>query len=101
MSGNHGPWAAITDGDRAVSLAHCARLTDRAAEVGVETNEAHRGCGLAATAVNAWADQLAARDLILFYSADEDNIASHRVAQKCKATPLGHLIHITPAVTAD
>lgn len=54
----------------------------------------------AAIAVNAWVKQLAAQGLILFYSADDDNIASHRVAQKCKATPLGHLIHITPAVTA-
>ncbi|NKY32017.1 hypothetical protein HGA13_02870 [Nocardia speluncae] len=50
--------------------------------------------------MNAWVKQLAAQGLILFYSADDDNIASHRVAQKCKATPLGHLIHITPAVTA-
>lgn len=94
MSGGHGPWAAIADHGQVVSLAHCARLSWRAAEVGVQTEEGQRGRGLAVIAVGAWTGQVTERGLVAFYSADEDNIASHRVAAKCRATPLGRLIQI-------
>lgn len=91
LSGEHGPWAALADEDQVVSLAHCARLTERAAEVGVQTKDGHRGRGLASMVVRAWAALLAPHDKVLFYSAFEDNSASHRVAAKCGAEPLGML----------
>lgn len=99
MSGRHGPWAAIADDTHVVSLAHCARLTAQAAEVGVETNADQRGRGLASIAVNAWGNQLADQGLVMFYSADESNIASHRTASKCRAISLGCLVQI--AVSAE
>jgi RimJ/RimL family protein N-acetyltransferase len=94
MSGEHGPWAALADGDQVVSLAHCARLTERAAEVGVQTEDAHRGRGLAPVVVRAWAVLLAPAGKVLFYSALEDNRASHRVAAKSGGTPVGMLCRV-------
>jgi RimJ/RimL family protein N-acetyltransferase len=89
-----GPWAALTDEGRVVSLAHCARLTDRAAEVGVRTEDAYKGRGLASVVVHAWAALFARTNKVLFYSAFEDNKASHRVAAKCGAEPLGMLCRL-------
>jgi RimJ/RimL family protein N-acetyltransferase len=94
MNGDQGPWAALVEGERVLSLAHCARLTDRAAEVGVQTEEEARGGGLASVIVLAWAELMRQRELVLFYSAFETNRASHRVAAKCQATPLGMLTRV-------
>jgi predicted GNAT family acetyltransferase len=94
MRGQDGPWAALVEDDQVVSLAHCARLTDLAAEVGVQTEDAHRGQGLAAVAVAGWVQRMRPQGRRLFYSALEANDASHRVAGKCRATPLGRLIRL-------
>jgi hypothetical protein len=89
-----GPWAALAAEGRVVSLAHCARLTDRAAEVGVRTEDAYKGRGLAPVVVRAWAALFANDNRVLFYSAFEDNKPSHRVAAKCGAEPLGMLCRL-------
>jgi RimJ/RimL family protein N-acetyltransferase len=94
LSGERGPWAALVQGGQVVSLAHCARLTGLAAEVGVRTEAAYQGRGLAAVVVRAWATLLASDEKVLFYSAFEDNHASHRVAARCGAEPLGMLCRL-------
>ncbi|ONI76009.1 hypothetical protein ALI144C_35430 [Actinosynnema sp. ALI-1.44] len=94
MSGQAGPWAALVEGGHVVSLAHCARWTERAAEVGVRTEDGYRGRGLAPVVVRAWATLLADHDKVLFYSAAEENVASHRVAAKCDGRPLGRLCQV-------
>jgi GNAT acetyltransferase-like protein len=94
LSGESGPWAALVDGDQVVSLARCARLTERAAEVGVRTQDAYQGRGLASVVVRAWAVLVAVNGRVLFYSALADNRASHRVAVKCDAEPLGLLCRL-------
>ncbi|WIX76135.1 hypothetical protein QRX50_32295 [Amycolatopsis carbonis] len=63
-----------------MSLAHCARLTAEAAEVGVQTAGSHRGRGLAAVVVRVWTALFAPGERMLFYSAFETNESSHRVA---------------------
>ena len=93
-SGGLGPWVGLAAGDRVVSLAHCARLTDRAAEVGVETEPLWRGRGLAPWTVRVWTSRMPPSERILFYSAFEDNLASHRVAAAAGARPLGRLVRI-------
>ncbi|MEV4313393.1 GNAT family N-acetyltransferase [Actinocrispum sp. NPDC049592] len=94
LAGERGPWAALVDDDDVVSLARCARLTERAAEVGVRTQDAYQGRGLASIVVRAWAKLVAADGRVLFYSALADNHASHRVAAKCGAEPLGLLCRL-------
>lgn len=94
MDGKQGPWVALAQDDRVLSLAHCARLSDRAAEVGVQTEDEARGRGLASVTVSAWTELMRHRELTLFYSAFETNEASHRVAAKCNAIPLGRLSRI-------
>lgn len=95
MSGAAGPWAALVDGARVVSIAHCARWTERAAEVGVRTEDAWRGRGLAPVVVRAWTALLAGHNKVLFYSAAEENVASHRVAARCGGRPLGVLCQLS------
>ncbi len=90
LAGSLGPWAGLADHGKVVSLAHCARLTDTAAEVGVQTEEDAQGQGLAAIVVTAWIAQLVASRQ-LFYSAAEDNVASHRVVPKINGIPLGRI----------
>lgn len=72
---------AIVDGT-AVSICHCARITDRAAEAGVETVEGYRGRGLAGTAVSKWAAIIRKQGRIPLYSTSWDNISSQSVARK-------------------
>lgn len=94
MDGTLGPWTALVDDHQVVSLAHSARITTQAAEVGVQTEESWQGRGLAPIVVNAWAGLMRESGRTLFYSAFEANVASHRVAVKCAVTPLGLLSRI-------
>jgi len=77
-----GPLAAAVVQNEAVSICHCARLTARAAEAGVETVEAARGHGYASAAVAAWASAVRQRDLLTLYSTSWKNVASQGVARK-------------------
>lgn len=94
LTGERGPWAALAEGDHVVSLAHSARLTDRAAEVGVQTEDGYQGRALASLVVRAWTNLMAGTGRVLFYSAFEANIASHRVAETCGAVPIGMLCRL-------
>jgi hypothetical protein len=91
VAGERGPYVTAVANERVVSLAHCARRTDTVAEVGVETDADWSGRGLARACVRAWAAAMPS-NLTLFYSAMEDNPASHRVALACGARPLGRLL---------
>jgi len=73
---------AVVEDDEAVSLCFSARLTERAAEAGVQTLEAYRGRGYAPAAVIAWAHAIRATGQIPLYSTSWDNRASQAVARK-------------------
>jgi RimJ/RimL family protein N-acetyltransferase len=76
------PWcAAMIDGEVG-SIAFAARLADTGAELGLVTPKAFRGRGLASAATAGWSRLPALRSQTLYYSADRDNISSHRVAAR-------------------
>jgi len=76
------PFMAVIEDGAAVSLCHSARLTDQAAEAGVETLEAHRGHGHASAVVAGWADAIRASGRIPLYSTSWDNLASQAVTRR-------------------
>jgi predicted GNAT family acetyltransferase len=73
---------AVVADDAAVSLCFSARLTERAAEAGVETLEGYRGRGYAPAVVLAWAQAIRASGRVPLYSTSWDNRASQAVARK-------------------
>jgi len=75
--------AVIEDG-AAVSLCHSARLTDRAAEAGVETLDVYRGRGYASVVVAGWAHAIQATGRIPLYRTSWDNLASQAVARRLR-----------------
>lgn len=74
-------WAVVQDG-QAVSVCFSARLSDVAAEAGVETREEYRGRGLACAVVSAWASSVRETGRTPLYSTWWDNLASQAVARK-------------------
>jgi len=79
-------FVVIVDGV-AVSICNTVRLTDRAAEAGVDTHPAHRGHGYAAMVVSAWAAAIRAGGREPYYSTSHDNAASQAVARKLGLIP--------------
>ena len=76
------PHIAVVEDGAAVSICYSARLTERAAEAGVETLDGYRGRGYAARVVAAWAHAVRATGRIPLYSTSWDNVASQAVARK-------------------
>src|SRR5690606_39022022 len=74
-------FVAVEDGI-AVSICASVRLTDHAAEAGLETHERYRGRGHAANVVAAWARAIRDTDRIPLYSTSWANHASRAVARK-------------------
>jgi hypothetical protein len=74
--------AAVVEVGAAVAVCFCSRLTDQAAEAGLETVAAFRRKGYAAAAVAGWAAELRRRGRITLYSTSWDNLASQGVARK-------------------
>jgi RimJ/RimL family protein N-acetyltransferase len=83
------PYLAVVEHGVAVSLCHSARLTDQAAEAGVETVEAYRGRGYASAVVAEWAHTLRATGRIPLYSTSWNNLASQGVARKLRLVQYG------------
>jgi predicted GNAT family acetyltransferase len=71
----------VVDG-HPVSVCHCARRSDVAAEAGVATAPACRGRGYAARVTAAWALAIRASGHVPLYSTSWMNAASLAVARK-------------------
>lgn len=76
------PIVAIVENGHAVSVCCCSRLSDVAAEAGLETAEAYRGRGLGPRVTAAWALAVRATGRIPLYSTSWSNDASLAVARK-------------------
>jgi GNAT acetyltransferase len=76
------PILAVTDSGYPVSVFFCARISEIAAEAGVETAAAFRGRGLAPRVTAAWALAIRASGRIPLYSTSWSNGASLTVARK-------------------
>lgn len=83
------PFMAVIEDGAAVSLCHSARLTDRAAEAGVETAVPYRGRGYASAVVAAWARAIRATGRVPLYSTSWDNRASQAVARRLTLAQYG------------
>ena len=83
------PLIAIIEDNHVVSLCYSARLTDQAAEAGVETLEAYRGRGYAPAVAAEWARSIRASGRIPLYSTSWDNLASQAVARRLRLVQYG------------
>lgn len=100
--GDRQPCVAALDRGQAVSVCFSSRPLEvagsprcAAAEAGVETVARHRGRGLAAAAVAAWARALRATGGEPLYSTSWDNRASRAVAGKLGLLPYGEDLHFS------
>jgi len=84
-----GPRMVVVENGCAVSICYSARLTDQAAEAGVETLEGYRGRGYALAVVTAWARAICAAGRIPLYSTSWDNRASQAVARRLRLVQYG------------
>jgi RimJ/RimL family protein N-acetyltransferase len=73
--------ASVID-EQVVSVAFSSRITERAAEAGVNTSEAFRGQGHATRVVAAWAIAVRAMGRVPLYSTSWSNQASQGVARR-------------------
>lgn len=76
------PFMAVLEQGAAVSLCHSARLSDRAAEAGVQTLAGHQRRGHATAVAAAWALAIRAGGRIPLYSTSWNNLASQAVARR-------------------
>lgn len=74
-------FVVVADGD-VVSICNTVRLSDRAAEAGVDTVDGYRGRGFAPMVVAAWAPAIRADGREPFYSTSWANTVSQAVARK-------------------
>jgi RimJ/RimL family protein N-acetyltransferase len=92
LDGRLGPWAMAREGERVVSICHTPlAMTPSSAECGVWTDPAFRGRGYAAAVTAAWATLLRPTGRALFYSCDETNASSRRVAERLGLRSLGRV----------
>jgi hypothetical protein len=89
------PWCAAVVNGEVVSIAIAARISDVGAELGVATVRAFRGSGFAAAATAGWSSLPALRPRVLFYSTDQENISSQRVAMRLGLRLRGTSLRIT------
>ncbi len=83
------PWCVALERGEVASVAFAARLSATGADVGVATSPRLRGKGYAAAATAGWARMPALRSRALFYSTDQTNISSQRVAARLGLRLLG------------
>lgn len=101
LTGRLGPWAAVADDERVLSLCHSARLAAGGVEAGTWTHADARGRGLAAAATAAWAEICRPLPGHIFYSTDAYNLSSQRVAARLALPPIGQLWKFRPADEGD
>jgi hypothetical protein len=83
------PWCVAMQNGEVVSVAFAARLSQAGADLGLATSPGLRGNGYAAAATAGWARLPTLRSRTLFYSTNQTNIASQRVAAKLGLRFLG------------
>ena len=76
------PCAAVIQNGQAVTICRSVRISNEAAEAGLETLSVYRGRGYAGLAVMAWARAVRKEGRMPLYSTSWDNIASQQVAKK-------------------
>ena len=101
LAGAYGPWAMIIDGDRVLSICHCARLAPEGVEAGTWTVDDSRGRGLAAAATAAWAETCRPLPGLVFYSTDINNRSSQQVAARLGLPLVGQLWKFRSANEGD
>ena len=89
------PCCAVIEDSQAVSICQSVRLSPRAHEAGVDTLEAYRRRGYAASAVASWALAVRALDLVPLYSTSWDNVASQGLARRLGLVQYGVDYHVT------
>jgi hypothetical protein len=89
------PFMAVVEKDRAVSICASVRISAAVHCAGVETQDAYRGRGYAASAVAAWATAVRARGASPFYSTSWANHSSQRVAARLALSLVGVDFHIS------
>lgn len=82
ITAGRGPVLAIVDNGTPVSICFCARLSDEAAEAGLETALPYRRQGFGARVAAAWALTVRAAGRTPLYSTSWSNRASLGVARK-------------------
>lgn len=75
-----GPWCVALHDDDVASVAFAARLSEVGAELGIATVHPLRGRGYAAAATAGWSRLPSLQSRALFYSTDQTNVSSQRVA---------------------
>ena len=89
------PYLAVIEDSQAVSVCQSVRLSWRAHEAGVDTLEAYRRRGYAASAVASWALAVRALNLVPLYSTSWENVASQGVARRLGLVQYGVDYHVT------
>ena len=84
---------AVVDG-RIVGTAHTSAVTDRYADIGVDTQKAWRGRGFATAAASIVARRVQEQHRIPVWSCGEDNTASLRVARKLGFEEVSRLTYL-------
>lgn len=84
---------AVVDG-QIVGTAHTSAVTDRYADIGVDTQEGWRGRGFATAAASIVARRAQEKRRIPVWSCGEDNVASLRVAQKLGFEEVSRLTYV-------
>jgi hypothetical protein len=89
------PWCAAVIDSEIVSIAFAARISEVGAELGVATVRAFRGRGLAAAATAGWSSLPSLQSRVLFYSTDQQNSSSQKVARRLGLRLRGTSLRIT------
>ncbi len=87
------PCVGVIAQGRLVSVAHSARRTAAACELGIDTLLDARRQGYARTATLAWAGAVRREGLTPIYSAFADNVASLRLAASAGFTPVARGVY--------
>lgn len=91
----HYPCVAIVEDGKAVSICFSSRLTESAAEAGLETLADYRGRGYATQVTTAWAIAVRESGRLPLYSTPWENTASQGVAQRLGLRLYAEDLHIT------
>lgn len=89
------PWCVAMRGHKIASITFTARLGKRAAEAGVVTVPSMRGRGYAAAATAGWSSMRVLENRTLFYSTQQANHSSQRVAARLGLRLIGTSLSLT------